>query len=355
MSIKNDEVKRILVIRFRRVGDAVLSTALCSTLKNSFPQASIDYVLNEGIAPLFQYHPDIDNIITFNEKEMSNLWNYTRKIRNIMHQGKYNMIVDTRSTVKTLWFSLFSLKTPYRVGRKKAYNKLVQNYTTKNGDGSDMVCLTLKLLQPLEKKFQIKYNRNFKVYVTEDEKTLFSEYLVSKGVNIQKPIITCAVATRIPHKMWDFQLMKDTLLQILNQYKDVQLIFNYAGKEEKDISEQLHKEMNNHLRVFSNIDAKSLRELACMIKLSSFFFGNEGGPRHISQALEVPSFAIYPPGISKKTWLPNNSDHYQGIALEDISPEQAISKKLSYKQKMDLITLDKVWSGLSPMLEKHIE
>ena len=64
------QIDKILVIRFRRVGDAVLSSVLCSSLKQSFPQATIDYVLNEGIAPLFEKHPDIDHIIPFKESEM---------------------------------------------------------------------------------------------------------------------------------------------------------------------------------------------------------------------------------------------------------------------------------------------
>lgn len=347
-----ENINKILVIRFRRVGDAVLSAALCSTLKKSFPKATIDYVLNEGIAPLFYNHPDIDNIITFNDKEMSTWRNYIKKVKKVMDQGRYDIIVDTRSTVKTLWFSLFSLKTLYRIGRKKAYNRLIQNYTTENGDGGDMVSLTLKLLQPLQKKFPIILDRNFRVYVTEDEKKLFSEYLIEKGVDIHKPIITCAVATRIPHKMWDFKLMKDTLLHILSSYEDVQLIFNYAGKEEQKISEMLHKEMGNHPRIFSDINASTLRELSCMIDLSCFFFGNEGGPRHISQALNIPSFAIYPPGISKTKWLPNSSERYQGISSDDISTEQNTSK-LSYKQQFDLITLEEVWKQLNPMLEKY--
>ena len=59
------EINKIIVLRFRRVGDAVISTVLCSSLKKTFPKARIDYVLNENIAPLFENHPDIDKIIRF--------------------------------------------------------------------------------------------------------------------------------------------------------------------------------------------------------------------------------------------------------------------------------------------------
>ena len=53
-------IKRILIIRFRQIGDSILAVALCSTLKKSFPDAEIHFVLNKNIAPLYEGHPDID-------------------------------------------------------------------------------------------------------------------------------------------------------------------------------------------------------------------------------------------------------------------------------------------------------
>ena len=37
-------IKRILIIRFRQIGDSILAIALCSTLKKSFPDAEIHFV-----------------------------------------------------------------------------------------------------------------------------------------------------------------------------------------------------------------------------------------------------------------------------------------------------------------------
>lgn len=47
-------IKRILIIRFRQIGDSILAVALCSTLKKSFPDAEIHFVLNKNIAPLYE-------------------------------------------------------------------------------------------------------------------------------------------------------------------------------------------------------------------------------------------------------------------------------------------------------------
>jgi len=345
-------INRIIVLRFRRVGDAVISTVLCSSLKKTFPQAEIHYVLNENIAPLFEHHPDIDKIIRFSEDDMKTLPVYLSKVKQIMKEGKYDMIVDTRSTVKTLWFCLFSMNTPYRVAKKKAYNFILHNYRTNIEGITDEVTKTLKILTPLEKDFEVKYERNFKLYVTDEEKESFRAKMTECGIDFSRPVIVCAVTSRQKYKIWNVENMKAVLSKIIDKY-NAQLIFNFGGKEEKEFAVQLHKEMDNHPNIFTNIEAKNLRELGAMLSLSDFFFGNEGGPRHISQAFDIPSFAIYPQTARKAEWLPNACERFQGVEPKDIS-DKASDKNLSFTEIYDLITAEEVWKRLNPMLGEYL-
>ena len=347
-----NEINKIIVLRFRRVGDSVISTVLCSSLKKTFPKAEIHYVLNANIAPLFENHPDIDKIIRFTNDDMRTLPVYLAKVKRIMKEGKYDMIVDTRSTIKTLWFSLFSMKTPYRIGEKKAYNLLLHNYRTSIEGVIDGVTKILLLLKPLEKIFNIQYERNFKVYVTDTEKARFRIKMTESGIDFSRPVILCAVSARLKHKIWNPDNMKSIFWKIIEKYH-AQLIFNFGGNEEKDFALLFHREMGNHPDIFTNIEANDLRELAAMLTFSDFFFGNEGGPRHIAQAINVPGFAIYPPETSKAEWLPNASERFQGIEPSDVSI-QANNKELSFSEKFDLITVDAVWERLDPMLETFL-
>src|SRR5690606_37794380 len=148
------KIKNILVIRFRRVGDAVLSTVLCSSLRKSFPSACIDYVLNANIAPMYDGHPDIDNVIAFSDKYNDNIFCYAWRVWRLMKSKKYDVIIDTRSTVLTLLFSLFSLSTTYRIGTKKTYSIFLHNYQIENRSdkSTDVVTHLLMLLKPLEKE-----------------------------------------------------------------------------------------------------------------------------------------------------------------------------------------------------------
>ncbi len=350
---KNKTIRKILILRFRRVGDAVISTVLCSSLKKSFPDAEIHYVLNENIAPLFEHHPNIEKIIRFSNEDMDTLSTYTSKVKRIISKEKYDMIVDTRSTIKTLWFSFFSIRTPYRIGKKKIYNAFLHNYRTDLNGIIDEVTKTLLLLKPLESQFKIQYERNFTLYVTVEEKERFHSKMIAGGIDFSRPIIVCAVTARLTHKIWDPENMKNILWKLIEKY-NAQLIFNFGGKEEKDFALQLHQDMGNHPNIFTNIEAEDLRELSAMLSLSDFFFGNEGGPRHISQAFNIPSFAVYPPKANKTEWLPNACERFQGIEPADIS-DKAKDEKLTFKEKFNLITSDAVWVQLEPMLDVFLK
>ncbi len=346
-------IKNILIIRFRRIGDAVISSVLCSSLKKTFPDANIHYVLNEGIAPVFYHHPDIDKFITFKEEEMKSLPTYVKKVRKIMKTTKYDLIVDTRSTIKTSWFCLFSLSTPLRLGKKKSY-RLFHNYSTKIDGLTDEVTKTLTLLEPLRKDYNIQDCREFRLFITDEEVMSYSSYMETKGISFEKPIILCAVAARVTkfnkQRMWDPDKMGSILHKIIQKY-DAQLIFNYSGEYEKQIAYDMWEKMGKNDHIFIDIEAKRLRELMALCKLSSFFFGNEGGPRHISQAFDVPSFAIYPPGTDRAQWLPNASERYQGIQPRDLP---TFEENLPYEEELGLITEQVIWERIEPMLDKYL-
>lgn len=337
-------IKNILVIRFRRVGDSVLSMALCHSLKLSFPEAKVHFVINSGIAPLYEGHPDVDEVIPFTPEECKGL-RYVRRVWQVMHATHYDVIIDMRSTVKTCFFSLFSLSTPYRIGRRKAYNRGLHNFRLDNPKGADRVKTNLNLLTPLGKEGELKLDRHFPLYISEKERSDFRQYMQAQGIDFSRPVVLTACATRIIGKEWPQERMAEVLRRLIENHPDVQIIFNYAGEVETAAARQLYEMLDHSPNIFLNVEAGSLRQLCALCANSDFFFGNEGGPRHIAQAFSVPSFAIYPPGIRKEFWLPGKDERYQGISPDDYV-EREQQKNLSYAQRFAILTIDEVWKGL---------
>lgn len=355
MKSKKD-IKHILVIRFRRVGDSVLSMALCHSLRLTFPEAKIDFVINKGIHTLYENHPDVDRVITFDDKENHSISGYLGKVWNVVHTTRYDIIIDMRTTVKTLWFSFFSPRTPFRIGCRKKYgwgilSHRVANHAKGTGDRIDQ---NLMLMDPLSEIAQLKKSREFRLYVDEGRRAHFRQYMENKGIDFSRPVIMATVTARLEYKVWPKERMKTILRKIIAHY-DAQIIFNFAGKE-REMALLYHKELDNDPHIFTEIEANSLPDLCALLSNCDFFFGNEGGPRHIAQALDIPSYAIFPPNVAKGIWLPDEGTRFAGISPDDFVPvEKQLSEKMSYSERMDLITCDAVWQGLDPMLKSELQ
>jgi ADP-heptose:LPS heptosyltransferase len=345
--MNEDQIKHILVIRFRRVGDAILTSALCSSLRKTFPNAQIDYVVNEGIDSLFHSHPDIDRLITFSAQENHSLFRFLLKVWRITRATPYDIIIDTRSTVRTLSFSLFSLRSKFRIGVAKKYNVGIQNYPVKVRElkNVDIIKWLLFLLTPLKTQFTVQQTEKFQLFPEKIAVKNTHQAMLDAGVDFTKPVVFVAATTRIKHKMWSTKKMATILQKLVDEY-DCQLVFNAAGVESVLLSE-IKSHMRSSQNWFSDIPATSLGDLSALISNCHLFFGNEGGPRHMAQALAVPSLAIFPPNTSAAKWLPNPNDDQQAITvdapLQDLHPNELT----------DWLSVDDVWLKLAPFIEIH--
>ena len=350
--VSDFKVKRVLIIRFRRVGDSVLAVCLFKSLKKTFPGVKIDFVLNENIAPLYSGHPDIDRVIAFSNEENHSVLKYISRVWRIMRETRYDVVIDMRSTINTMMFSMFSLRTPFRIGVRKKYNMFFNNYRVENRKNPlhDMVQRDLMLLNPLEKIANVQYDPSFALYAPEEERASYRDYMQRMGIDFAKPVVFVAVATRIPGKEWSLERAEEVIRKMIDKYHP-QIIFNYSGEREKMICTELYEKLGRDKHIFIDVEANSLLELRSLISLCSFFFGNEGGPRHIAQAFDVPSYAIYPPGVPKRLWLPGDNTRFQGLSPNDIDPA---GNEMTREDAFDLLTADRVWSGLDSMLGAYL-
>lgn len=347
-------VMNILVIRFRQMGDSILSTVLTNTLHQSLEGARIDVVLNDNLAPLFAGHPSISNIYTFSNKERHNAWTYIRKVWQITHQTRYDIIIDMRSTVNTTLFSWFSLHTPFRIGLKKVYTRFVFNHRFDVcGYKESIIDHNLKLLHPLESMSDINYTKDFTLHITEEEKESFRQYMVMQGIDFRRPVALLAVTTRVKIKSWAQENMRWLTQQFIERYPNFQIIYNYAPYEEAEVIEEYRNE-GCPANVFVNIQAKSPRELVAMCANIDLFLGNEGGARHIAHSMGKPSFVICAPTVSKYTWIPQNNVPAEAMSPSDFLKDEDI-RELSYEDQMKLVKKEVVWKHLQRFMEKFID
>ena len=336
-------MKNILVVRFRQMGDAVVSTPMLDTLRANFPEARIDFVLNERIAPLFEGHPAISRIITFTEEERHSKLTYIKKVWRIVRQTRYDVIIDMRSTANTMLFAAFSPSTPFRIGLDKAYTRPFFNhrFPKKCRDGESMIDHNLSLLSPLK---PATLRRALTLSISEQERSDFRQYMSEQGIDFSRPVMLAGVTAKLADKTWAEDRMTETLRRFIDAWSSVQIIFNYAPGKEEANAQRICERLGKHPNIFMNVQARSARQLAAMAANCTFYFGNEGGARHIVQAMARPSLVVCSPFASKSTWLTETEGvPTRGIAATDFDSNAGA---LSNEEQYNLITVERVWPQL---------
>ena len=339
---------KILVVRFKQIGDAILSSVICNTLKRTFPEAKVDYVVYEHISPLFENHKYIDNVISITKEEQKNPFKYLAKVWKVTRK-KYDIVIDIMSTPKSEVFTLFSLGSRYRIGRRKPKRGYTYNYKIDEPrDAKDKVDKFLKMLKPLEQEYKVMYDNNYIITLTFEEKSQMRKRMLDAGIDFSRPVYICAANSRRESKIYNTEKMKKIVERVRDELKG-QVIFFYSP-DEKDFIMKFYEKFENKRDLFVNINTKSIRELAMVIANCDFFFGNEGGPRHLAQSLDIPSFAIFSPSASKKEWLSNANERHQGVEPDDVGNYE----DLDYKGQYNLIDPDYVFDKIEEMSKKFI-
>jgi len=121
-------VRRILVIRFRALGDVLLATPLLRALKRRWPEARVDYLVEESLAPLLEGSEDFDRLLAWPRRARPR-WISDLGWALRLRRERYDLILDLHGNGTSVLFCALSgapIRIGYRFrGRHWFYNRKV--------------------------------------------------------------------------------------------------------------------------------------------------------------------------------------------------------------------------------------
>ncbi len=312
------ETAKILVIRFTSMGDVVLSSVLCNSLKKTFPKARIDYLVYDESAGLFELHPYVDQVVALSQSQRKNPFKYWRKIRQITAEG-YDLVVDAQSTSASEFISLFARKRAICIGRvQKGRGLFYTNIVNANAGGGNKLSERLRLLEPLVAMgFDVKYDDDVVINTPMSLKNEVRADMESAGINFNRPVFMMSVASQESDKSWSLDNMAIWGKYAIDSY-DAQLILIAGSAEEQVKVDAVYEAMGKPSDVYPRINTDSLSKLTALMSHCDLFLGNEGGARHLAQACHLPSAVVCSPSVKRAGWLPKESRLHQGVCWEDV-------------------------------------
>ena len=277
--------KKILVIRYRFIGDTVLLVPFLRNLRKAEPEAQIDLTVNSLTYPILKNCPYVDNFV-FADK---NRW---KQYKQTIKENKYTEAYILKRSFSAAWSAFCS--------------------GIKNRIGFDTECRGFLLTK------RIKYKKD------EHESQTFLDVLRAQGFevdsgylelfedneaerktkdllkDISKNIVVVHATSSNSKKQWGLD-NQAKIVEYLTNVKKAQVVFLGAPEDEdvyKSIVAKCRPLETEPLNFCGKI---SLSESISVIGKAKLLVGCDSGNLHVAAALGVPVIGIYGP-MSAKKW-----------------------------------------------------
>ncbi|WP_026839013.1 glycosyltransferase family 9 protein [Gillisia sp. JM1] len=313
---------KILVIQQKMIGDVLTSSILFEALRNEYPNAELHYLVYAHTTPVLEHNPFIDKILHFDENTKKAI-QFTSFLKEVKKE-KYDAVIDVYAKLGSAITSKYS-RASIRVSFKKWYTKpfhthhFSRNITSQTNAGP-AIEKRLRMLEPILKNIPKEIKP--KIYLTEKERSNAKESLASAGIVDGKLLLMISVLGSTDSKTFPFKYLAE-ILDLIAAKTDAQFLFNYIPKQKEDAL-KVYELCNAHTQksIFLKSFGHDLREFLALTSHCDALIGNEGGAVNMAKALNVPTFAIFSPGVPKENWsMYENGTTNISVHIKDYHPE----------------------------------
>jgi len=292
-----NDVKNILIIKLRNIGDVLLTVPAIQAIKRNFPHARLSVLVNKGTEEMISGNPYVDDVIVYDRKikNMPPVKRISKEVefaRYLRSRG-FDMVVDLTGGDRSAFYSLLS-GAKYRIGyisRKNGFMWKSRIYTHKGNKfkgRSHMVIQNLHLVRQFgidtdDITVNISFSRNDEEFV---EKILYE-----RGIDPSDSFVHIHPVSRWLFKCWKDEYMAK-IIDFCEKDMGIRVVLTSGTDEIHKI-----KSILNHVKS-SPVDLSgklTLKHLAALSKRASLFFGIDSAPMHIAAAMGTPVIALFGP------------------------------------------------------------
>jgi ADP-heptose:LPS heptosyltransferase len=319
---------KILVIQQKMIGDVLVSSIICNSLRLAYPNAQIDYLVYESTTAVLEGNPNIDTIIRFEEKHRKSKKELLKLALEI-RANKYDLLIDAYSKLESWLIVLLSgakRKISYKKkGRTFLYTDNVPFEEFPKTNLGLAIERRLSLLEPLH--LSVKIDPLPKLFVKPEENqhalTLFQKHALKKD---RKTVMISLLGSE-NLKTYPLSYMTHIVDAIADNH-EVNILFNYFPKQINDAKTVFNScKSSTQEKIYFDLLGSDLRAFIGVLNQCDIIVGNDGGAINMAKALGKPSFIIFSPWIEKKIWATlEDGIQHMSVHLNDYKPELLAQK-----------------------------
>lgn len=356
---------KILVTKFRNLGDVLLSTPLFASLKAIYPDSELHVSVNDFCTQVVADNPHVDKVIPYSrgKKKEQSLWQRIRMEIDFYRQfiGQYDLVINLTEGDRGCIISAIS-GASRRMGYIKKptlFNRLARFDTT--FDSQERIPTVQKDLQFAEAIDSRKVIRKVTLGWRKDHEEMIDELLpwlgLSEGFVVVHPV------SRWMYKCWDSAKVAQCIDHIQKKWQKPVLLTTSSDPKEACMADEIASYCQK--KPLQLPQPVNLQAYAYLTSKACMFFGIDSAPMHIAASTNTPVIALF--GASEPNlwgpWDNERGSNYQlmtgvqhnGIhcVISNANMELYVDGDRKLSRGMMAITIPQVISELDNELEKQ--
>ncbi len=301
------DVRKVLLVRLRSIGDTVLATPCLFALKRFLPNAEIDILVEDWVAPVLSNHPSVNKVVVLERGGLVARARVSREARATGYDVVYNLHGGTTATLLTR-----ATGARHRVGFETYQYAQLHNHQAP----SPLLLWGQQKTHSVEQQLAllgwsgipVSDRPRTQLAVTPGASAAVSQRLAAAGLEDSK-IALIHPAAAFATKQWATENFA-RVVEFLTERGFASVAI--AASNEGEVLNELISEASVRVVSFD----LSLPEVTALAARSQLFVGNDSGIAHIASAVGTPSVVIF--GSSNRAhWRPWNSAAAE-VVFEDM-------------------------------------
>jgi heptosyltransferase-1 len=326
---------RFLLVRMSSLGDIVHTLPAAAALRESFPQARIDWLVDRRWQALLSGNPDLSHVMTVNRGDWGRIGTCIRELRS----ANYTCTLDFQSLYRSAILA-YASGARRRVGFDREYareglasllytqrvhpagaHKIEHNFSLVEAVGARKIQVRFPLMIPaeVEEKIQAQLRAN----------QISEFYAFSPGGGWAS-------------KCWPAERYAE-LHRSLARRHAWRGVLSF-GPDERELAERVRRSAGSPEPLLLEMD---LPQLMALLRRARFFVAADTGPLHLASALGTPVVGLYGP-----TDPARNGPHSPlDIVVRNARPEETTYRRgASHSKSMLSITVTQVVEAIERRL-----
>lgn len=274
---------RFLLVRLGSLGDIVHALPAASAIRDTFPTARIDWVVDSKWKRLLEGNPDLNNVISLQSKSAGGISAAVRQLRS----AKYTHAIDFQGLYKSALLA-FASGASRRIGFQSSYARegfASVLYTDRlNPQGPHKVDHNLTLAERAGVRI---VNPRFPLVIRPDDEEGVSHELAARGLQ-EYFVLNPGGGWR--SKCWPAERYGALHGQLAQRYHLRGIIT--CGPGEEDLAQEIIRAGGNPAPVALALE---LGPLMAALRRAKFVVSADTGPLHLASALRTPLVGLFGP------------------------------------------------------------